>query len=96
MTEKRFENRINRNNIKFKALNPVWDNKEENGLNIFEMCNEMNRLQEKVDELEKDLQYYEDALNEFFINNELKLSEEVKQDAHLMLGIEFEYEVIDD
>lgn len=96
MTEKRFENRINRNNIKFKALNPVWDNKEENGLNVFEMCNEMNRLQEKVDELEKDLQYYEDALNEFFINNELKLSEEVKQDAHLMLGIEFEYEVIDD
>lgn len=66
------------------------------GLNVFEMCDEMNRLQEKVDELEKDLQWHEDVVNEFFINNQLKLSEEVKQDAHLMLGIEFEYEVLDE
>lgn len=96
MTKKRFENRLNKNSIKFNTLNPVWDNKKKDGLNVFEMCNEMNRLQEKIDELEKILQWHEDVVNEFFINNELKLTEDIKQDAHLTLGIEFEYEVEND
>lgn len=89
----RFHNRLNNY---FHYLCPVWDEEQMTGLNVFEMCDEMNRLQEKVDELEKDLQWHEDVVNEFFINNQLELSEEVKQDAHLMLGIEFEYEVLDE
>ena len=87
----RFHNRLNNY---FHYLCPVWDEEQMTGLNVFEMCDEMNRLQ--VDELEKDLQWHEDVVNEFFINNQLELSEEVKQDAHLMLGIEFEYEVLDE
>ena len=89
----RFHNRLNNY---FHYLCPVWDEEQMTGLNVFEMCDEMNRLQEKVDELEKDLQWHEDVVNEFFINNQLELSEEVKQDAHLMLLIEFEYEVLDE
>ena len=57
---------------------------------------ENEKYKAKVKILEKDLQWHEDIINEFFIDNELELSEEVKQDAHLRLGIEFEYEVIDD
>ncbi len=88
----RFHNRLSNY---FHYLYPIWDEEKMTGLNIFEMCDEMNRLQERVDELEKDLQWHEDAVCEFFIDNQLELSEEVKQDAHLMLGIEFEYEVIE-
>lgn len=44
MTEKRFENRLNKNIKKFHVLNPVWDNEKEDGLNVFEMIDEMNNL----------------------------------------------------
>ena len=50
MTEKkqRFENRLDKNNIKFNTLNPVWDNWQETALNVFEMIDVMN---EQSDEL---------------------------------------------
>lgn len=45
MTNKRFENRLDKTNIKFKTLNPVWDNKKGVALNVFEMIEEMNELE---------------------------------------------------
>lgn len=44
MTEKRFENRLDKSNVKFNTLNPTWDNEKETGLNVFEMIDEMNNL----------------------------------------------------
>jgi len=47
MTAKRFENRLNKDNIKFNTLNPVWDNEKETGLNVFEMIDLMNELHDE-------------------------------------------------
>ena len=51
MTEKRFENRLNKKNIKFNTLNPVWDNEKGIGLNVFEMIDELNELHENTKQL---------------------------------------------
>lgn len=51
--EPRYTNRIDKNNIKFQTLNPVWDNKEQDALNVFKMINIMNEQQWKIDKLEK-------------------------------------------
>ena len=40
---KRFENRLDKSNIKFNTLNPVWDNEKETGLNVFEMIDLLNK-----------------------------------------------------
>ena len=32
--EKRFENRLDKSNLKFNTLNPVWDNEKETALNV--------------------------------------------------------------
>jgi len=44
LIEKRFENRLDKSNVKFNTLNPVWDNEKEDALNVFEMIDELNRL----------------------------------------------------
>jgi len=54
MTEKRFENRLNKNNIKFNTLNPVWDNLKEDALNVFEMIEVLNKLSDENNNLKKD------------------------------------------
>lgn len=53
MTEKRFENRLNKDNIKFNTLNPVWDNLEGCGLNVFEMIDLLNNLNDEIEELKE-------------------------------------------
>lgn len=65
MNGKRFENRLNKSNIKFNTLNPVWDNEKETALNVFEMIDKLNEYSEKtyelelhIDELEDDNQRY--------------------------------------
>ena len=47
MTEKRFENRLDKSNVKFNTLNPTWDNEKETGLNVFEMIDELNKLSDE-------------------------------------------------
>ena len=42
--EKRFINRLDLLNPKFNTLNPVWDNEKGDALNVFEMIDELNRL----------------------------------------------------
>ena len=70
MTEnKRFENRLNKENVKFNTQNPVWDNKREDALNVFEMIEELNALHEENQELRKDVIYWRHkALNEEPVN----------------------------
>ena len=65
MNGKRFENRLNKSDIKFNTLNPVWDNEKETALNVFEMIDKLNEYSEKIyelklhiDELEDDNQKY--------------------------------------
>ena len=65
MNGKRFENRLNKSNIKFNTLNPVWDNEKGTALNVFEMIDKLNEYSEKtyelelrIDELEDDNQRY--------------------------------------
>ena len=56
MTEKRFENRLSKNNLKFLYQNPVWDNLKKDALNVFEMIdllNELNNVNENNKELIK-------------------------------------------
>ena len=56
MTEnKRFENRLNKENVKFNTQNPVWDNKREDALNVFEMIEELNALHEENQSLKKQI-----------------------------------------
>ena len=43
MTEKRFENRLDKSNVKFNTINPIWDNEKETGLNVFEMMDLLNK-----------------------------------------------------
>ena len=47
MIENRFENRLNKSDIKFNTLNPVWDNEKETALNVFEMIDLLNELNDK-------------------------------------------------
>ena len=51
--EFRFENRLNKKNIKFRTQNPVWDNEIEDTLNVFEMITEMNKLSDKNCQLKR-------------------------------------------
>lgn len=53
MTKKRFENRLNKNNLKFLYQNPVWDNEKEDALNVFEMIDLLNQLNDENNELKK-------------------------------------------
>lgn len=51
--EPRYENRLDKNNIKFQTLNPVWDNKEQDAFNVFEMIDIMNEQQWEINKLER-------------------------------------------
>ena len=77
MTEKRFENRLNKSNIKFNTLNPVWDNEKENALNVFEMIDELNYLNDCCDNLIDDNTEYVAEINQIHKENE-QLKEELK------------------
>lgn len=41
----RFENRLNKDKLKFKHQNPVWDNGIGDALNVFEMINLLNKYE---------------------------------------------------
>lgn len=60
MNRKRFENRLNKSNIKFNTLNPVWDNEKKTALNVFEMIDKLNEYSEKIYELELHIDELED------------------------------------
>lgn len=70
MTEKRFENRLNKSNVKFNTLNPVWDDEKENALNVFEMINELNYLNDCCDNLIDDNTEYVVEINQMHKENE--------------------------
>ena len=70
MIEKRFENRLNKSNIKFNTLNPVWDNEKENALNVFEMIDELNYLNDCCDNLIDDNTEYVAEINQMHKENE--------------------------
>ena len=79
MTEKkqRFENRLDKNNIKFNTLNPVWDNWQGTALNVFEMIDVMNEqsdelveycnfsLHDLLDKKNKEIEELKKAFNDF-------------------------------
>ena len=54
MIIKRFENRLNKNNLKFLYQNPVWDNEKKDALNVFEMIDLLNELETKCHTLKKE------------------------------------------
>ena len=70
MIEKRFENRLDRSNTKFNVLNPVWDNEKEDALNVFEMIDELNRLNLDCSNLIDDNTEYVAEINQIHKENE--------------------------
>lgn len=70
LIEKRFENRLNKSNVKFNTLNPVWDNEKENTLNVFEMIDELNYLNDCCDNLIDDNTEYVAEINQMHKENE--------------------------
>ena len=70
MIKKRFENRLNKSDIKFNTLNPVWDNERGTALNVFEMIEEMNELHDENNILKASNGEYEDALARLEEENE--------------------------
>lgn len=77
MIEKRFENRLNKSNVKFNILNPVWDNEKEDALNVFKMIDELNYLNDCCDNLIDDNTEYVAEINQMHKENE-ELKEELK------------------
>lgn len=78
MIEKRFENRLNKSNVKFNTLNPVWDNEKENALNVFEMIDELNYLNDCCDNLIDDNTEYVAEINQMHKENE-QLQNRIKE-----------------
>ena len=70
MTEKRFENRLDKSNVKFNTLNPVWDNEKEDALNVFEMIDELNYLNDCCNNLIDDNTEYVAEINQMHKENE--------------------------
>ena len=58
----RYINRLNRESEYFKALNPVWDEYAHDGLNIFEMIDELNRYEIEYKVLLKDYNDIQETL----------------------------------
>lgn len=75
MTENRYENRLNKNNIKFNTLNPVWDNKTENALNVFEMIERLNEQEVII----KELTQKKNDLKDLLVNSETVLEQKELQ-----------------
>lgn len=78
MIKKRFENRLNKSNVKFNTLNPVWDNEKENALNVFEMIDELNYLNDCCDNLIDDNTEYVAEINQMHKENE-QLQNRIKE-----------------
>ena len=70
MTEKRFENRLDKSNVKFNTLNPVWDTEKEDALNVFEMIDELNYLNDCCNNLIEDNTEYVAEINQMHKENE--------------------------
>lgn len=68
--EKRFENRLDKSNVKFNTLNPVWDNEREDALNVFEMIDELIRLNLDCSNLIDDNTEYVAEINQIHKENE--------------------------
>lgn len=64
MTVKRFENRLNKSNIKFNTLNPTWDTEKEDAINVFEMIDLLNNLSEENEWLKQQLTHCRKLLND--------------------------------
>ena len=62
MMEERFENRLNKDNIKFRTLNPVWDNEVQDGLNVFEMIELLNKQDQRINVLENEIMDFQELL----------------------------------
>lgn len=63
MIDSRFENRLNTDLKKYHVLNPVWDNMDEDALNVFEMIELLNdydhRLEYFKEKFNKRIKFYE-------------------------------------
>ena len=68
--EKRFENRLDKSNVKFNTLNPVWDTEKEDALNVFEMIGELNYLNDCCNNLIDDNTEYVAEINQMHKENE--------------------------
>ena len=68
--EKRFENRLDKSNVKFNTLNPVWDNERGDALNVFEMIDELIRLNLDCSNLIDDNTEYVAEINQIHKENE--------------------------
>ena len=81
MTVKRFENRLNKDNVKFNTLNPVWDNEKEDALNVFEMIDLLNELNDECEFLKIDNEALEDGATKYaeLYHKSLKENEQLKQ-----------------
>ena len=84
MAEKRFENRLDKSNVKFNTLNPVWDNEKEDALNVFEMIDELNRLNLDCSNLIDDNTEYVVEINQMHKENE-QLKQQV-QNIHKLIN----------
>lgn len=51
---KRFENRLNKSDIKFNTQRPVWDYEQGCALNVFEMIQLLNIYDAKIKSLKDD------------------------------------------
>jgi chromosome segregation ATPase len=65
---KRFENRLDKSNVKFNTLNPVWDNEKEDAFNVFEMIDLLNDYEVKYQELEQKHQYNEEFIADVMVD----------------------------
>lgn len=76
--EKRFENRLDKSNVKFNTLNPVWDSEKETALNVFEMIDELNYLNDCCNNLIDDNTEYVAEINQMHKENE-QLKQSIKE-----------------
>lgn len=83
--EKRFENRLDKSNVKFNTLNPVWDTEKEDALNVFEMIDELNYLNDCCNNLIDDNTEYVAEINQMHKENE-----ELKKELESFKPIIFE------
>lgn len=78
-------NQLNNENEKLKQSNSQLARVNREGTKKVQKLSEENR------QLKQTSQDYEDIVNNWFINNWDKLSGEMKQSAHLEVGIDIEY-----
>lgn len=89
--EKRFENRLDKSNVKFNTLNPVWDNEKETALNVFEMIDELNYLNDCCDNLIDDDTEYVAEINQ--MHKENKKLKKILNELSDMLQFDVENEI---